>query len=182
VQIVSLALGLMALLVLTVVRGDLMTAWRNATPADAPNRFIINIQPDQKAEMAPGRHPRRRRRLCAAVPDDPRPPDRRERQAGHRQTYTEDRAKALADREFNLSSMKDLPMQAEIVAGKWYEDARAWPKPRSSRASPRPCAEAGRQAALRHRRRAGRRKSPACASSNGARCGPTSSSSSTRRR
>jgi putative ABC transport system permease protein len=39
---------MMALLVLTVVRGDLMTAWRNATPADAPNRFIINIQPEQR--------------------------------------------------------------------------------------------------------------------------------------
>src|SRR5476649_1984373 len=52
VQVVSLALGLMALLVLTVVRGDLMTAWRNATPPDAPNRFIINIQPEQRADIA----------------------------------------------------------------------------------------------------------------------------------
>ena len=47
VQVVSLSLGLMALLLLTVVRGDLMSAWRSATPADAPNRFIINIQPEQ---------------------------------------------------------------------------------------------------------------------------------------
>jgi putative ABC transport system permease protein len=52
IQVVSLALGLMALLVLTVVRGDLMTAWRNATPPDAPNRFIINIQPEQKEPIA----------------------------------------------------------------------------------------------------------------------------------
>jgi putative ABC transport system permease protein len=47
-QIVALALGLMALLLLTVIRGDLIGAWRQATPADAPNRFVINIQPDQK--------------------------------------------------------------------------------------------------------------------------------------
>src|SRR5450830_2187495 len=52
VQVVSLALGLMALLLLTVVRSDLMTAWQSATPADAPNRFIINIQPDQKDAVA----------------------------------------------------------------------------------------------------------------------------------
>lgn len=54
VQVVSLTLGLMALLLLTVVRGDLMTAWRNATPPDAPNRFIINIQPDQTDPITAG--------------------------------------------------------------------------------------------------------------------------------
>ncbi|MGH8809603.1 MAG: ABC transporter permease, partial [Noviherbaspirillum sp.] len=51
VQIVALALGLMALLLLTVIRGDLVDAWRNSTPPDAPNRFVINIQPEQKAEI-----------------------------------------------------------------------------------------------------------------------------------
>ena len=35
VQVVSLALGLMALLLLTVVRGDLIAAWQTATPADS---------------------------------------------------------------------------------------------------------------------------------------------------
>ncbi|HEX2603877.1 MAG TPA: ABC transporter permease, partial [Oxalicibacterium sp.] len=50
-QIVALALGLMALLMLTVIRGDLVDAWRKATPADAPNRFVINIQPEQKADI-----------------------------------------------------------------------------------------------------------------------------------
>ncbi len=52
IQVVSLALGLMALLLLTVVRGDLMVAWRNATPPDAPNRFMINILPEQKDPIA----------------------------------------------------------------------------------------------------------------------------------
>jgi putative ABC transport system permease protein len=42
-----LALGFMALLLLTVVRGDLLDAWRRAVPPEAPNRFVINIQPDQ---------------------------------------------------------------------------------------------------------------------------------------
>ena len=51
VQIVALSLGLMALLLLTVVRGDLIAGWRDATPPDAPNQFVINIQPEQKAAV-----------------------------------------------------------------------------------------------------------------------------------
>jgi putative ABC transport system permease protein len=122
VQIVSLSLGLMALLVLTVVRGDLMDAWRVATPADAPNRFIINIQPDQKAGVeksirAAGvdklmLYPMIRGRLVA-VNGKPITAS----------TYTDERAKGLSDREFNLSSVKELPEANEVVAGQWYRDA-----------------------------------------------------------
>ncbi|MEP6998742.1 MAG: FtsX-like permease family protein, partial [Betaproteobacteria bacterium] len=46
-QIGALGLGLMALLLLTLVRGDLMRNWRASLPADAPNVFLINILPDQ---------------------------------------------------------------------------------------------------------------------------------------
>src|SRR5258707_14438194 len=46
-QIGALALGLMALLLLTVVRGDLMRNWRATLPPDAPNQFLINVLPDQ---------------------------------------------------------------------------------------------------------------------------------------
>lgn len=44
-QIVALALGLMALLLLTVTRNDLLDAWQRAIPRDAPNRAVVNIQP-----------------------------------------------------------------------------------------------------------------------------------------
>jgi putative ABC transport system permease protein len=121
VQIVSLSLGLMALLVLTVVRGDLMDAWRLATPADAPNRFIINIQPDQKEGVeksirAAGvdnltLYPMIRGRLVAVNGS-----------AITASTYTSERAKALSDREFNLSSVSELPEGNDIVAGQWYRD------------------------------------------------------------
>ena len=47
VQIVALALGFMALLLLTVTRNDLLDAWQKAIPPEAPNRFVVNIQPDQ---------------------------------------------------------------------------------------------------------------------------------------
>ncbi|GGE78703.1 ABC transporter permease [Massilia psychrophila] len=127
VQVVSLALGLMALLLLTVVRGDLMGAWRSATPADAPNRFIINIQPDQTAALAQRLaganvseavlYPMIRGRLTA-VNDQPI--------TGA--TYRAEDARRLAEREFNLSSMKQLQPSNQIVAGKWYADQPGQPE------------------------------------------------------
>ena len=121
VQVVSLSLGLMALLLLTVVRGDLMTAWRSATPADAPNRFVINITPEQKTEVE--------RRLAAAkVNDVLLYPMIRGRltavnsQPVTGQTYQADDARRLSEREFNLSATVDMPATNQIVAGKWYTD------------------------------------------------------------
>jgi putative ABC transport system permease protein len=122
VQVVSLSLGLMALLLLTVVRGDLMAAWRSATPPDAPNRFIINILPEQKDGVE-------QRILAAKVKELTLYPMIRGRLTAVNgkpitaTTYTADDARRLADREFNLSSVKDLPATNEIIAGKWYVDA-----------------------------------------------------------
>ena len=71
IQLVSLAVGLMALLLLTVTRTDLVDAWRKAAPPDAPNRFVINIQPDQASG---GRCAIERRGCrCAVASDDSRP-------------------------------------------------------------------------------------------------------------
>lgn len=121
VQVVSLALGLMALLLLTVVRGDLITAWKKATPADAPNQFVINIQPDQKADIAkqldafgkPLLYPMIRGRLIA-LNDKPVTGE----------SYVEDQAKRMVDREFNLSTMPDMPALNKITAGRWYDDSK----------------------------------------------------------
>jgi putative ABC transport system permease protein len=112
----------MALLVLTVVRGDLMNAWRLATPPDAPNRFVLNIQPDQQAGVA-------EKIRAAGVPNVDLYPMIRGRllavngRAITATTYTDERAKALADREFNLSSTARPPEGNEIVGGRWYKDA-----------------------------------------------------------
>ncbi|MBC7684478.1 MAG: FtsX-like permease family protein [Bdellovibrionales bacterium] len=121
VQVVSLALGLMALLLLTVVRGDLMSAWRSATPPDAPNRFVINIMPDQKADVE-------QQLARAQVKDVLLYPMIRGRLIAINgapvtgATYTADDAKRLSDREFNLSATTELPATNQIVAGKWYVD------------------------------------------------------------
>lgn len=122
-QIVALALGLMALLLLTVIRGDLVDAWRQSTPPDAPDRFVINIQPEQKADIEkrlrdnsiaqPLLYPMIRGRLVA-VNDTPVVLD----------NYADDRARRLVDREFNLSTMRDVPPQNQVIAGHWYDDSK----------------------------------------------------------
>jgi len=119
IQIVALALGLMALLLLTVVRGDLITAWKKSTPADAPNHFVINIQPDQKEEIAarlaqfdhPEMYPMIRGRLISL-----------NGKALTAETYQDDQAKRMVDREFNLSAMSEIPALNQITAGKWFDD------------------------------------------------------------
>lgn len=120
VQLVSLAVGLMALLLLTVTRTDLVNAWRSSAPADAPNRFVINIQPDQVAPVAmrlsaagfeATLYPMIRGRLIARNGTPIQPAD-----------FSGDRAQRLVDREFNLSYTSEAPSHNRIVAGQWFRD------------------------------------------------------------
>ncbi|GAB3358659.1 MULTISPECIES: ABC transporter permease [Giesbergeria] len=118
VQISSLAVGLLALVLLVLLRTDLIHSWRQATPAHAPNRFVINIQPDQAAAFRGALdgagvrqydwYPMIRGRLVA-INDRP----------VNANDYSEDRAKRLVDREFNLSTATQAPAHNQIVAGRW---------------------------------------------------------------
>ena len=119
IQVVALSLGLMAMLLLTVVRGDLLATWQNSVPSDAPNRFIINIQPEQRQALASELQglgiaaellPMIRARLV-----------RIGEQAVSPASYPEDeRAQRLIEREFNLSWRGDLPEGNRIMAGAWF--------------------------------------------------------------
>ena len=120
-QVVAFGLGLLALLVLSVVRGDLLAEWEASLPREAPNRFVINIQPQQVPEVQaffreqgltpPAMYPMVRGRLVA-INDQPVSPE----------SYQEDRARRLVEREFNLSSAAELQADNVVVAGEW------WPK------------------------------------------------------
>jgi putative ABC transport system permease protein len=118
VQVSSLAVGLMALVLLVLLRTDLIQTWRQTTPPDAMNRFVINIQPDQ-AEAFQQRlrqagidkwdwYPMIRGRLIQINGKDVGPGN-----------YTEDRAKRLVDREFNISHSDVLQEHNQIVQGQW---------------------------------------------------------------
>jgi putative ABC transport system permease protein len=118
VQVSALAVGLLALVLLVLLRTDLIGSWRKATPPDAPNRFVINVMPDQseafqKALTDGGVRkfdwfPMIRARLVAINGANVSPDN-----------YTDDRAKRLVDREFNVSNNPTNPSHNEIVAGQW---------------------------------------------------------------
>ena len=121
VQVSSLAVGLLALALLVLLRTDLISSWRNATPADAPNRFVINIQPAQAEPFLQTLHdagvskfdwyPMIRARLVA-VNGNTVTPD----------SYTEERAQRLVDREFNVSFSANKPEHNTVVAGAWQPE------------------------------------------------------------
>ena len=121
VQISALAVGLLALVLLVLLRTDLISSWRQATPPNAPNRFVINVMPEQGPAFIQALReggvtqfdwfPMIRGRLIA-INGKPVTPD----------DYEEDRAKRLVDREFNLSTSAKLPTQNTVVAGQWTPD------------------------------------------------------------
>ena len=46
-QIAAFGVGLLALLLLAIVRADVLNTWQRQIPPDAPNFFLVNIQPDE---------------------------------------------------------------------------------------------------------------------------------------
>lgn len=121
VQVSALAVGLLALALLVLLRTDLISSWRAATPPDAPNRFVINIQPDQAVAFEQTLreagisgydwYPMIRGRLVAINGRTVTSAD-----------YTEDRAQRLVEREFNLSHARELPSHNQLAGGLWQRE------------------------------------------------------------
>ena len=117
-QVSALSVGLLSLVLLVLLRTDLIGAWRQATPPDAPNRFVINLQPDQGddfkrvlAEAGVTRYdwyPMIRGRLVAINGKDVLPT-----------SFADDRAQRMVEREFNLSHDARLPPHNLMAAGRW---------------------------------------------------------------
>ena len=120
-QVSSLAVGLLALVLLVLLRTDLVSSWRKATPPDAPNRFVINIQPEQEQafrKVLDGAgvqrydwYPMIRGRLVA-INDKPITAT----------TFADERAQRSIEREFNLSHTAALPAHNLVSAGQWTAD------------------------------------------------------------
>lgn len=122
-QTASLALSAMALLTLTVVRGQLMNNWQQSIPNDAPNHFFINIQESQKDSVTQvfqkiginpvAMSPMVRGRLIKI-----------NQQTVSGDSYIDERARRLAEREFNLSSNKMLASDNQIISGSWFSSSQ----------------------------------------------------------
>lgn len=117
VQLGALALGLLGLWLITVVERDLMSSWQQRMPADAPNHFAINLQPHQIDTFlarfsayglpAPAVQPMIRGRWMKLNEQQVDPA-----------RYGDDRARRLAEREFNLSTLTAERADNRIVAGR----------------------------------------------------------------
>ena len=118
VQISALAVGLLSLVLLVLLRTDLIDSWRQATPPDAPNRFVINVQPEQAQAFQQALRgagvdrydwfPMVRGRLVNINGKAVQPED-----------FEAERAQRLVEREFNLSHTAERPENNPIVAGRW---------------------------------------------------------------
>jgi putative ABC transport system permease protein len=126
-QVSALGLGLMALLLLTFVRTDLLNRWQSSLSENTPNRFIINAQKDQLQPIAafmtsqglgaPILYPMVRGRLLT----------HNGRPGGATVAKDDPMAKRLAEREFNLSSSATLRDDNRIVAGTFWKSGTAVP-------------------------------------------------------
>ncbi|MEI6412843.1 MAG: FtsX-like permease family protein [Pseudomonadota bacterium] len=118
-QVAAFGLGLTALLFLTFVHHDLLTLWRASLPPDTPNRFLINIQPDQVESL-------RARLIQAGVPQPRLYPMSRARLTaieGHPvepEHYDEERTRQLAAREFNLGEATQPQAGNRVIQGRWW--------------------------------------------------------------
>jgi putative ABC transport system permease protein len=124
VQIVAFGLGLMVLLLLAVVRGDLLADWRRSLPADAPNNFLINIRPDERESVqsflaahgmgTPGMYPMVRARITA-INGRPAAAIKLPKDAG----------RGFLEREQNLTWSAGLMEDNQVIAGHWWTAAEA---------------------------------------------------------
>ncbi len=120
--LIAFGLTIMVLLLATIVKTDLLSAWFNQIPPKAPNYFAINISPQQKSEfrqylikhqVTPRRiYPVIRGRLIAlngksirqAVPVNARHDN-------------------VLNRAINLTYMSEFPPDNTLVAGKWWHSS-----------------------------------------------------------
>jgi putative ABC transport system permease protein len=122
VQIVAFGLGLMVLLLLAVVRGDLLADWRRSLPADAPNNFLINIRPEERQPLQeffqlhglgqPAMYPMVRARITAI---NSRP--------SQSLKFHSDSGRGFLEREQNLTWAASLMEDNQLIAGSWWTAA-----------------------------------------------------------
>jgi putative ABC transport system permease protein len=121
-QVTALGLALLALLLVSVVREDLLSSWQKKLPADTPNQFLINIQTAQLDALKTffTRHgypdlqlwPMARGRLVAlngkAVTAD---------------SFPDPETQRWVNRDFNLSWSTTLNPDNRITHGSWWGEA-----------------------------------------------------------
>lgn len=120
-QLLAFSVTFFAVAMIALVRGDLLTTWQAQLPADTPNHFAINIQPQERdafasalagaADARSALYPMVRGRLTAIndqVPQEAVP--------------AESRGDNALRRELNLTWRETLPEGNRVVAGEWFAE------------------------------------------------------------
>ncbi|MGH8299010.1 MAG: ABC transporter permease [Steroidobacteraceae bacterium] len=122
VQIVAFGTGIMALLLLGIIRNDLNGDWRRSLPSDLPNYFFINIPPQSRdAFIAYLRaHGARTSRVLPMIRG--RLTQINGRPVGTLR-FADHRGEEFANREQNLTWSAALGADNRVVAGRWWTPA-----------------------------------------------------------
>ena len=122
VQIVAFGMGIMVLLLLAIIRGDLNSDWRRTLPDNVPNYFFVNIPPGDRVEFVKFLEERgaQTTRVLPMI---------RGRLAsinGHpvdSLRFGREDSDNFATREQNLTWTEDLGPDNRVVAGRWWRKA-----------------------------------------------------------
>jgi putative ABC transport system permease protein len=119
VQVVAFGLGLTVLLLLTFVRTDLLEGWQQTLDENAPNHFLINIQPHERDSIAAifaesGVEPPEFVPMVRARMQTINGEDVKERE------YPVDDGRWMANREQNLTWAEEISPTNELVEGEWW--------------------------------------------------------------
>jgi putative ABC transport system permease protein len=119
VQVVAFGLGLTVLLLLSFVRTDLLEGWRQSLSEDAPNHFLINIQPQERGSIAeifqsegvapPQFVPLVRARMTEINDESVKT-----------RKYPVRDGEWMANREANLTWADEMNSSNELVEGEWW--------------------------------------------------------------
>ncbi len=127
VQVVAFGIGLMVLLLLTIVRTELMSAWQAELPVDAPNHFVINIQAAERTVVTEilARHgissPRYTPLVRARISHVNGIP------INEYQAKNERAADELRD-DLNLTWAATMNPNNELIEGQWWQEGNTSPQ------------------------------------------------------
>ncbi|MCW8993616.1 MAG: ABC transporter permease [Gammaproteobacteria bacterium] len=118
-QILAFGLTLMAMALITLVRGDLLSTWQTSLPDEAPNHFVVNVVPervdafrgflDARQIESAGLYPMVRGRLAEVNGI-----------AIREFVSDEEGGRGALNRELNLTWGDVLPEDNRLVEGEWF--------------------------------------------------------------
>jgi putative ABC transport system permease protein len=121
-QILAFGMTLMAMALIALVRGDLLSTWQTQLPAEAPNNFVVNVLPHKvdafNAFMAEHQiksaelYPMVRGRLADINGE-----------SMHQRIKPGEDGSGAVRRELNLTWSAALPADNTITEGRWFTEA-----------------------------------------------------------